>query len=161
MIKEFIKKLETKQSAKFTEQQKEAIEFAINSLCEEADNEISYLITKKQREKDIANDIIFFLQEDFEIDAEIDDNIMQQAVSYVTNALDDCDELNELNNSIIREAMKEILDTEHPFYDVNTGELFAICPWCGEMYSLSDFDGNYCHKCTLGIKSREGDDYES
>lgn len=160
MIKDFIKKLEAKQGKKFTEQEKQAIEFAIIDLLTEADNSISFEIAKKQREKDVENDIIFFLQERFDIEAEIDKEAMKKVVNNVINTLDDCDQLNELTNDIIVEAMQKALDKDNPFYEIETGEAYAFCPWCGEMYSLNDFDGNYCHKCTLGIKSREGDDYE-
>lgn len=155
MIEQFIKNLEATQNKKFTEQEKQAIKIAITELLSNQENPMTIQIGVNQHRQEIANDVIFFLRECYDLDADIDTETMDNIVSHIQTAVDEADSLQEYRNDIVVNAMTEAITIDNPINDIVSGEEFAFCSWCKEPYPVSELnEDGYCHQCYCAIKSR-------
>lgn len=155
MIEQFIKNLEATQNQKFTEQEKQAIKIAIEDLLNNPWSPLSDKITAANQKFYLAEDIKLILEENYDIDAEIPPATLALVISKYHKNEGNWDALAEMRNDLIDQSLSSVITKNNPIYDTKTGNEYAWCSWCKELYSTNELDDNgYCSKCNRAIKSR-------
>ena len=155
MIEQFIAKLEATQNKQFTEQEKQAIKIAINDLLSNPWSSLSDKIAAANQIFYLTEDIKLILEENYDIEAEIPPATLALIISKYHKNEGNYDILAEIHNDLISQSLSSVITKNNPIYDAKTGDKYAWCSCCKELYTANELDENgYCDKCKRAIKSR-------